>query len=310
MTDITLSPGPGPNLGAPTSFRTGSALPTLAIIAVSICFGLVPLFVRQLQGLDLSPEAIAFWRFAFTGLLVLPFLPWRRRVRGQALLLAGAGLLMGLGWVGYMTAMETAPIAVTGVIYMSYPLFTLLFAWLLLKQRPTGRSWLAAGLVLLAAALVIGLGGDAGDMSGLTTAILALPAPIFFGLIIVVLSTMVPDLTTLEKLAAGMWGSVIGLLPLVLFGDSAAFLPRDGETWMAIAGLGAVTAALPQLIYTIACGRVGPARSAAAGSIELPTMIAIGFFAFSEPVGLIEIGASALVLAAIMLAPAVKPARR
>jgi drug/metabolite transporter (DMT)-like permease len=66
-----------------------------------------------------------------------------------------------------------------------------------------------------------------------------------------------------------------------------------------------VTALVPQLIYTFACTKIGPARAAAAGSIELPTMIAIGWLAFSEQPGSVEIVAVAMVLVAILMAPAI-----
>jgi drug/metabolite transporter (DMT)-like permease len=44
--------------------------------------------------------------------------------------------------------------------------------------------------------------------------------------------------------------------------------------------------------------------------VELPTMIALGWLAFGEVVGVREIAASALVMAAILLVPSVAPTRR
>jgi drug/metabolite transporter (DMT)-like permease len=299
MANTTLTPSKSP----------GAAVPTLAIIAASVCFGLVPLFVRELQGLGIGSPAIAFWRFAFSALIMLPFLPLARAKRRQAAVLAGAGLLQGLSWVGYMHAIKTGPIAISGVIYMSYPIFALIFAWILLKVRPTGRAWLAGVLVLSAAILVIGGGGGDSVGSSLSSVVWAIPAPIAFGLIIVVLSSMVMDLSPFERLAAGMWGAVIGLAPILIFAEPGSFVPASVDAWMAIAGLGAATALIPQLVYTFACARTGPARAAAAGSIELPTMILIGWLAFAEQPGLLEVGAVILVLMAILLAPPMaKPA--
>lgn len=301
MANITTSP----------PVRSGSFLPTLAILGASVCFGLVPLFVRELQALGVGSSAIAFWRFAFSAVVMLPFLPLARLKRSQALILAGAGVLQGLSWVGYMHAIETAPLAMTGVVYMSYPVFALLFAWVLLRNRPSARAWLAVGLVLSASALVIG-GDAAGASVGLDgramTAILwSVPAPICFGLIIVVLSAMSFGLTPFERLACGMWGAVIGLTPMVFFAEPGTFVPVSLDAWMAIAGLGAVTALVPQLVYTFACAKTGPARAAAAGSIELPTMILIGWMAFAEQPGLVEFMAVAMVIGAILLAPAIAP---
>jgi drug/metabolite transporter (DMT)-like permease len=291
------------NVTLPTPMRPGATLPTLAILGASVCFGLVPLFVRELYALGMAGTGIAFWRFAFSAVVMLPFLPLARAKRRQALMVGGAGLAQGLSWVCYMHAIETGPLAITGVIYMSYPIFALIFAWVLLKSRPTGRAWIACALVLAASALVIG--GDGAGLNGasLGTLLWSVPAPVFFGLIIVVLSSMVMGLSPFERMAAGMWGSVIGLAPLAIFAEPGTFQPGSTDAWLAIAGLGAVTALVPQLVYTFACARVGPARAAAAGSIELPTMIAIGWLAFAEQPGWIECAAVAMVLAAILMAP-------
>ncbi len=284
----------------------GPAAATVAIAVSAVCFGLVPLFARELQALGVDPAAIAFYRYAFTAAVMLPFLPLARWKRRQAVTLALTGMLTGLGWIGYLRAIETESVAAAGVVYMSYPVFALLFAWALLRQRPGLRAWAACVLVLAGAALLVG--GDQ-DISA-RALVWALPAPITFGLIIVVLSTMVPDLSVPERLACGIGGAVVGLAPLAAMAGPGALVPASGEVWLSILGMGLLSALLPQVIYTFACPRVGPARAAATGAFELPTMIAVGWFAFSETVGVLDLTAAALVLAAILLAPAIGASNR
>ncbi len=279
---------------------------TLLVVAASIGFGLVPLFARGLLEMGLAPAAIAFFRYAFSGLFLLPFLPTARAKRRDALRLAGAGVLMGLGWVSYLQAIDTATVAAAGVIYMTYPVFALLLSWLLVRQTPSPRAWVGCALVLAAAMLLFD-GGIDGAVSW--ALLLSLPAPILFALIIVVLTCLTPTLSTSEKLASGMVGSVIGLAPVVALTDPAGFVPRDAGVWLTILGMGAVTALLPQLLYTLAAPKIGPGRASAAGAVELPTMIALGWVLFGEAVGAREIAASALVLTAIIVVPSVAPPR-
>ncbi|MBP5858474.1 DMT family transporter [Marivibrio halodurans] len=283
------------------------ATATAIIVVTAFCFGLVPLFARELQALGLNSPAIALVRYLFSAAVMLPFLPRAREKRGEALMLAGAGLFMGLGWVGYLEAVRHAPVAAAGVVYMSYPLFAVLFAWLLAGQKLGVRALGAGSLVLLAAGLVL-------DPSTLTDGAVAallwsLPAPVGFGLIIVVLSALVRRLAVLERMACSMLGALIGLAPLTLSRTSLADIPLGGEALALIAGLGLVTALIPQLLYTIAAPMVGAARSAAAGSVELPTMFAIGWLAFGESIGPREWIAAALVISAVLLSPAVRPKR-
>ena len=99
-------------------------------------------------------------------------------------------------------------------------------------------------------------------------------------------------------------GSVLGLLPLVQATPAAALLPADPHGWLLVLGIGLGTALVPQLIYTVCSPVIGTARTAVAGSIELPVMFAVGWLAFGEPLGGAQAVACLLVLAAIALTPA------
>ena len=288
------------------AFAPGPALATLLIAATAVLFGLVPLFARGLQAEGVGPATIALSRYAFTMAVIWPFLPLARAKRREALRLGAAGMAMGLGWIGWLEAVKVAPVAAAGVVYMSYPLFTALFAWLLLGQRPGPRALCAGLMALSAAALLL-------DPATLTAEALAallwsLPAPITFGLIIVALSALTPGLSPLERMASAMSGAVLGLAPLALAAEAGALAAAGPRAWGLFLGLGVATALLPQFLYSVSAPQVGPARAASAGAFELPTMLAVGWLAFGEPLGPREGLAAALVIGAIFLAPAVRPA--
>ncbi len=286
---------------------------TLLVVLSAFGFGLVPLFGRLLAEAGLASPTIAFLRFAFSLAAMLPFMPrlWRpaaRAKRRPALLLAGAGVAMGLCWTAYLDALERVSVASAGVVYMTYPLFAVLLARLLLGQRLTARALLAAALVVAGALLALSPASlPAGQLPALLS---ALPAPLAFALIIVVLTGCTHGLTTLEKMACGMAGATLGLLPLALLEGDLLGLPAVPGVWLLIAGMIATTALLPQLLYTFAAPRVGPSRSAMAGSLELPTMFAVGALAFGESLGAAELGAAALICLSVVVAPAIVAAPR
>jgi drug/metabolite transporter (DMT)-like permease len=131
----------------------GPGLATLGVIAASIGFGLVPYFARTLTAEGMAPHAIAFFRYAFAASMLLPFV-WRARARWRALawgLFAGLG--MGVGWVGYVRAVEIVPVSTAGILYMTYPVFTLLIAWLVFGDTP-GRRAVTASLMIVVAAVL------------------------------------------------------------------------------------------------------------------------------------------------------------
>ena len=285
-------------------FHLGTSSATLVIAFSAMCFGLVPLFVRELQGLGAGPATIALYRYGFSALFLLPFLPLARSKRGGALLLIGAGFVFSLSLIGYLEALGTAPVAAAGVVYMTYPVFSALFAFVLLRQTLTWRSFAAAGLVILAAALLL----DPASLSPqvFEALVWAIPAPVAFGFLVVVLSGPAGQLNTLERTACGLFGSILGLLPLALQEGQGALLPASAGEWGLVLLMGLLTALIPQLLFTVACQRVGPVRTAAAGCVELPTMFVVGWVVFGESLGIREIGSAFLVLSAILMAPPIQ----
>jgi drug/metabolite transporter (DMT)-like permease len=284
-------------------FKLTPGAATLVIVACAVCFGLVPVFVRELQSLGNGPATIALYRYGFSALILLPFFPLDRHKRGGALLVAGAGAVLGLSLIGYLEAIGTAPLAAAGVVYMSYPVFAAFFAWIMLRQAFSWRSLAAAGLVLGAAALLL-------DPSTLSPEVLkalvwAIPAPIAFGFLVVVLSGMAAELNSLERTVCGLTGSIVGLLPLAIQEGQGSVLPTTSQEWGLIIAMGLATALIPQVLFTFACQKVGPVRTAAAGSCELPTMFLVGWVVFGEAVGLREVFSAFLVLSAILIAPAI-----
>lgn len=281
-----------------------SATPTLLIMLTAVCFGVVPVFARFLTAEGVSGPAIALYRYAFTLPLLLLFLPLSQAKWRSTLLLMATGFVMGLGWTGYLRALETVTVASAGVVYMTYPVFVVIFARMFAGQAISQRAVLATVLILAAALLAFTPGSL--QPNAVLALLACLPAPIGFALVIVALSAMAANLSVLERLASVNVGAVTGLLPLVLWQDSAAIVPQTPTAWLLVAGLALITAAIPQLLYTFAAPRVGPSRSAAAGSLELPVMFCAGWLALGEAIGPSETLAAVMIIAAIACAPTIK----
>ncbi|UWR13127.1 DMT family transporter [Sulfitobacter mediterraneus] len=271
----------------------------LGVLFASVCFGIVPYFSRNLTDQGLAAHSVAFYRYVITAVILLPaFLSqlkaWRELVWG---LCAGAG--MGLGWIGYVRAVETIPASTVGVLYMTYPVFTVVIAWAIFGDPPSRRALLASGLIFLAA--VIAGNPAAVPSQDLPTLILSLAAPLGFGFGICVLVHRLSRIPPLARIASVSLGSVLALSPLVATSTAAEILPTDANTWIMILGIAVVSALVPQLIYTVSSPIIGASRTAVIGSVELPTMFLVGMFAFGETLTIAQLSACALVITAIVL---------
>ncbi|WP_170451567.1 DMT family transporter [Ruegeria arenilitoris] len=288
---------------ARSSTQTGPAIPyALAVAGVllaSICFGLVPYFSRGLTQQGVAPHAVAFYRYIVAATLLLPVLIVHRKAWREICWGLAAGAVMGLGWIGYVTALEALPASTVGVLYMTYPVFTLVIAWALFSDAPTRRALLASGLIVLAA---ITAGAPASvSPQHIPTLLAALAAPFGFGFGICVLVHRLSRIAPLARIASVSLGSVLGLLPLILSADVQQLLPVRQSDWILIVGIGLVTALVPQLIYTICSPLIGASQTAVVGSVELPTMFVVGFVAFGEAITAPQAIACALVLGAIAI---------
>lgn len=285
-----------------SSTQSRSAVPyPLAVGGVlfaSVCYGLVPYFSRGLTEQGVAPYAVSFYRYIVGAVLLLPLLFRQRRAWREICWGLSAGAVLGLGWIGYVVALQALPASTVGVIYMTYPVFTLFIAWFLFSDRPSKRAYLAAAMIILAA--IIAGSPAIVPLELLPTFFIALAAPFGFGFSISVLVHKLSLITPFARIASVSLGAVAGLLPLMIFADASQTVPGSQAEWILLAGIGLVTALVPQLVYVICTPVVGASRAAILGSIELPTMFAVGFFAFGEAISAPQAISCVLILAAIL----------
>ncbi|WMS41011.1 DMT family transporter [Acuticoccus sp. MNP-M23] len=276
-----------------------SLIPVLAIMLGAACFGTLPLFARTLTDFAIAAPAIAFYRFALSALVLSPFLVLRGPLRGATFWGLAGGAVMGLGWIGFVVALKTLSVAETGILFMTFPLFAILFG-LLFGERPGGRGWIGAALIVLAALIVAP--GDALDPSGgLVAVAAALVAPAAYGLLLNIIARRVHTLPAIAATGSIAMGSVLVLAPIVATLPLGEVLPAAPAAYAWLAVFSAMTALIPQLIYVVFSPRIGAVRTAMAGSAELPTMFIVGAVAFGEPLGWTHLTAGALILCAIAL---------
>ncbi len=280
-----------------------SALPVFwaatGVFIASVCFGLVPYFGRSLTEQGMAPFAVAFYRYVLAAMVLLPILLRQTKAWREVLWGLVAGVVMGLGWIGYVTALETLPVSTVGVLYMTYPVFTVIVAWFLFGDRPTRRALIASGLILLAA--TIAGNPSAVPVNQLPALLFSLAAPLGFGFGICVLVHRLSRIPPLARIASVSLGSFLGLVPLMLMSDADQILPKDANDWFLIAGIAIVSALVPQLIYSVCSPIIGTSRTAVIGSVELPTMFAVSVFAFGEQLTLPQTIACVLIVSAIIL---------
>ncbi len=285
------------------STQQGTLLPSILVVLACFCFGTIPYFARSLTDAGMASYAVAFYRYGLSAFVLLPLLLrikphlWKTAAWG---ILCGASI--GLGWIGVVAAIKTVPVSSLGVLYMTYPVFTLLIGWVWFRDVPSKRALTGASMVLMAA--FIASSPAAIEAHHIPAMLMSLTAPITFGFGINVLVHKLTSLKAIERVATFTVGASISLLPLLLWSGLETTTPQNAAGWWLIAGLALGTALIPQLVYSYFAPKIGAARSAVAGSVELPTMFLVGWILLGEHIGPAQWIACLLMTLAIVLTPA------
>lgn len=282
--------------------QRGTPLPTGLVVLSCFCFGTIPFFARSLLDDGMASHSIAFYRYGLSAILLMPFLRVPAAQLGTIAWGLLSGVSVGLGWIGFVYALRTVPVSTVGVLYMTYPVFTLLIGWIWFRDVPSKRALTAALMVIIAALLASS--PAALEPRHLVAMLFSLSAPISFGFGINVLIHKLTPIRPIARVATFSMGASLSLLPLMLLSAPASVFPQSNAGWWLIAGLALGTALIPQLVYTTFAPQIGAARSAVAGAVELPTMFLVGWFMLGEAIGPLQWLACLLITLAIVLTPA------
>lgn len=216
------------------------------------------------------------------------------------------GALIGLGWIGYVAALKTLTVAEVGVLFMTFPLFALLFGRALFGERVTARGLLAASLIVAAGVVVAPHDGGTATAGAI---LLALTAPAAYGLLLNIVTHKTAGLGGLGTAGAVALGSVIALAPLLLGLPASAIVPAGADALLWLIAFGLLTALIPQLALATFAPRIGTVPTTMAAAVELPATLAVGWLALQEPLGANDLIAASLILVAITIGATVAARR-
>lgn len=252
-----------------------------------------PLFSRGVAGVAAAAilAAIALWRRES---LHVP--------RGDWLRLAFAAFTNVFAWMGFGTmVMQHLSISEGSLLAYTMPIWTMLFAWPVLGQRPNLRGVVA--VILGSAGILVLFGGQLGFAVGpdkMLGVVLALAAAVLFALGSV-LNAPLP----LKPIPLAAWQVGLGCLPMVMLGllfEHPDFGALTASGWSVLVYMIIGPMGLCYLTWFAALERLPP-TTATMGTLGVPVIgVIAGAATLGEPLGLREVLAAALTLAGVALA--------
>ena len=252
------------------------ALGLLRLLVASAVLGAVALFA----GLRLPPGGL--WpRIVLAGLL------------GQTLY---QGLLM--------TGERTVPAGTASLLIATAPVFSVLGASVLLRER-LGRRW-AGMAVAFAGAALVGLSLGVGGAGGAVGAVVVLAAALCQGLFHVVVKPLAEQLGAVAATAWTTWAGAVLLLPALP--QLAREMPLAG--WFGTAAavyLGVVPSAIGFLTWTKAVARTSIARSTVSLYLVPVVAVAMAWVWLGERPTVVAVVGGALAVLGVVLVRTVRP---
>ena len=266
----------------------GIALVTLATIA----WASGGMFTRLLP---FDMWTIIFWRGVFGMLFVGTYTFWRlgRNVPAAIRRMGPSGILITLCSTSAITvfvpAFQTTTIANAFTIYASVPFMTAGVAWLWLRERPPGRTMIAAGVALIGILVMLGPGAGGphlGDVfAGAATLSMA------------VMTVAIRRSRHVEMLPVALLSTILSsLIALPLAQHLGDLSTRD---YLVAAGFGLGPMTLGMMLYVIGSALIPATLSVLINTMETPIGALWGWLAIGEVPPTTTFIGGAIVLAAV-----------
>jgi drug/metabolite transporter (DMT)-like permease len=264
----------------------------LLVLASAILFSLSGVLTKTIAA---DTWTILCWRGLIGGLIVVTYVGWQGR--GEPL-----AKIFGLGWRGWLLALEGAAASVTfilsfkltyvanvAVIYAAAPFMAAALGWLLAREALDRAVLSAASLSFIGIAIVVSGGIGTGHLEGDMVAILMAGLNALY-IVLIRRFSRVPAV-----LAGGV--SALILVPLGwLAGDPVAVAGRDA---MLLVLFGVVFAAA-NVLWTEGTKRVTAAESALVGTSETPFAMLLAWLILWELPPVTSFAGGAVVLTAVL----------
>ncbi len=259
----------------------------LGMVAMIVAMGLLPVgdAISKLLTEVAAPFDVSVWRITAQAICFVPVALWyRRQLSGRVLSVPAAlsALCISTVMVCLISAFRSMPIATAIAIFFVEPLLLTLLSWPLLGERPGPRRFVAVGLGLIGALIVIRPNFAAFG----PVALFPLMAALAYALNMVVLRRAT---RTRPALAVQIGATFIAAAGMLAVSGLGRLMGREGSdlvraepwVWLAVVSAGAL-AALTFLLIAHAFSKAEASHLAPLQYLEIVGATLVGLIVFGE----------------------------
>ncbi len=287
-----------------TTFK-GNTQSFTAVITSCVLFGMIGIFVKEIEGMEAG--SILFYRLLFGFVVILGYLAVSGRIKKVHLkqkksFMLLLGVLNTVTMFAYFSAIRHMGIPVAVLLLYTAPIYVTLLSPLLLKERITLLDMLALTLsisgILLAINPLSALGSATPeDGNYITGVLLGLVSGLSYGCSIMTMNYLKESYPPVEQM---FWSTAVSLVLLLPFGLSVTGPVLLGNLKLLIP-LGVIASALASLLYFRGLARIKAQTAAVLSLIEPVSSICFCCILLGEPLQSNTVGGCLLILAGAAL---------
>lgn len=238
---------------------------------------------------------------------------WELLSRNVGVVVAYGAFAVAGCQLAYFNAVGYMPVGVALLIEFTSPVAVITWMWLRHKQAPTLMTFAGAALAAIGLVLVLDLvSGASINPIGVLWALGAMAGAAVYWIVSADEDNGLPPLTLAAAglLCAGLILVVAGVIGIVPFGAGTGDVVLAGSSlpwWVAIVGLGVVTAALAYVCGIAASRRLGSRLASFVGLTEVLSALIFAWLLLGEAPGYVQVAGGLLILAGVVVVKVGEP---
>lgn len=243
-----------------------------------------PIFVALMRGLPI-------------GLLLLLY--YRKWPQGQWLLKSFVlgTLNIGAFFLLLFMAVYRLPGGIASVLGSVQPIFTLLFSWFFLKEKPTANAFIAIFMTLLGVSLLLSPKNMTLDPLGIIAALLG-AIVMALGVVLTKYWGRPKDVSVMVFTAWQLFFGSLILIPFAYFLEGG-FPPLTTTNWIGLLILGLFNTGLAYYLWFRGISKLTPTRVSFLGPINPLTAFLLGFIFLNQTIQAIQIVGVVCILSSV-----------
>ncbi len=200
-------------------------LEKIKLAIISAIFGTIGLVTHFIP---LSSAAIVFYRALLGGLFIIAYSNISGKkinlqsIKNNLPILIATGFFMGLNWVLQFEAFRVSTVAIGTVCYNTMPIFLIVFASIIFKEKLTLRSCICIICATIGVALMANVGGSEINLNTALGCVYGVLGAVFYALI-VTFNRKLNFIETYDKLVFQFLFSALIMMVYITFIERSSF---------------------------------------------------------------------------------------